>query len=165
MRVYNGEQVNKESGLGLIEVIAALGISVIVLTAIVNLSLFTLRSSLSSKLQLEGTKIANREIELVRAFRDSTDWGTFVNLVGSCIETAPCHISTTDLNTITGEDDVTVGAGIITRYFYIDNPGSPGTQVEPTASEVRVNAVAEWIIDDPNNPREARVYTDLTDWQ
>lgn len=59
-----------QEGIGLVETIVALGLGVVVLTALVSLSVFTLRTSTRGKLMLEGSKRANEQLELVRAYRD-----------------------------------------------------------------------------------------------
>ena len=163
---------NNEKGIGLVEVIAALGISVVVLTSLVSLSLFTIRSSLQSKLLLEGTKLANRELELVRAYRDaSVEWedgsdadsNGFLDDVMSCMNEAnACHMDFSPAVSVDDSGPITQGSGAetITRYFLATR--QDGTQLQAGDQVVRITVVVSWDIG--NETKYARLYTDLTNW-
>jgi Tfp pilus assembly protein PilV len=159
-------KVKKEAGIGIVEVIAALGLSVVVLTSLVSLSLFSLRTSLHSKLQLEGTKLANRELELIRAFRDgSATWqnGTdgFLDEMMSCTQASPCHMEfASGLAVGSGADTEGSGAEAISRSFYATTPA--GGTLQSTDQEVRINVSVTWQVGD--DTKYARLYTDLTNW-
>ncbi len=159
-------KLNNESGIGIVEVIAALGVSVVVLTSLVALSIFSLRSSLHSKLQLEGTKFANRELELVRAFRDTPpEWenGTdgFLDQVMGCTAASPCHMLFTGGLTV-GSGSTTEGNGAetITRQFTASR--TDGTQLQSGDETVRISVTVSWEVG--TDTKYARLYTDLTNW-
>jgi len=150
-----------EKGIGIVEVIAALGLAIIVLTSLVSLSLFTIRSSLHSKLLLEGTKLANREIELVRAFRDaSPEWENgsdgFLDEMITC--TNGCYMN--DLAVVAGNDVIGVGPEQTTRSFRATR--IDGTQLLGGDEEVRISVEVSWFVG--NDAKYARLYTDLTNW-
>src|SRR5690606_10904067 len=112
----NSIKKRDERGIGLVETMLALGIGVIIITSMVSLAIFTMRTSLQNKLNLEGTQLANQEIERVRAFRDSRTWATFLaDIDGSngidCFAT-DCHM-------VEGSSP-TVGAGV-----YVIGQGTP----------------------------------------
>jgi len=143
----------RSRGIALVEVIAALGIAVVVITALVSLSIFTLRSSLRSKLMLEGTKIANRELELVRAYRDTNTWDDFTDGVILC-EDSDCSM---DLSgTIVNYSSSVQGTGVetITRSFTVNFISS---------DMVRINVTVTWNIG--SDVKGAYLYTDLTNWR
>ena len=164
-----------QKGIGLVEVIAALGISVVVITSLVSLSLFTLRSSLESKLLLEGTKVANRELELVRAYRDSSDvWvdendfpaagdsgRAFLNNIDTCNSvTNMCHIDSSSFSVVTGVGTSGTGAEVVKWGFYVTQAG--GGPIQKTDQAVRISVEANWLVGGQN--KYARLYTDLTNW-
>ena len=160
------KKLNKDQrGIGIVEVIAALGLAIIVLTSLVSLSLFTIRSSLQSKLMLEGTKLANKELELVRAFRDSSgDWengsgsNAFLNqLIDNGCNTG-CHMD--NLVVDSGKDTIGSGPEEITRSFRAtDVDGNPlGTSDQV----VRISVEISWNVG--TDTKYARLYTDLTNW-
>ncbi|MBU0534758.1 hypothetical protein KKC62_01085 [Patescibacteria group bacterium] len=144
----------KEKGIALVEVIAALGIAVIVITSLVSLSISTMRSSLKSKLLLEGSKIANREIELVRAFRDnSATWEDpgFLSIL-SCTS-SPCYMKVDGSGIASGSAVDGSGTEAITRYFTVTN----------SADIVRVSVSVTWKVG--NDTHGAYVKTDLSNWR
>ena len=171
--------IKNEKGIGLVEVILALGISVIVVTSLVSLSIYTVRSNLTAKLLLEGTKLANEQLEDVRAFREimlaSGDWASFVNaLTSKNCSTAPCYI---DFATVSGVIDANVvhsgaqtvngatPAEIVTRSFQISDPINIGSTVDPSVDNViRVSVSATWKIGSAPD-KFSRVYTDLSNWR
>lgn len=145
-----------EKGTALVEVIAALGIAIIVITSLVSLSISTMRSSLKSKLLLEGSKIADREIELVRAFRDNnTTWEDpgFLSIL-ACTSLNPCSMNV-DGSGIT-PNPTTEGSGteILTRSF---------TATDNGGGIVRVSVSVTWQVG--NDTHGAYVQTDLTNWR
>lgn len=151
-----------QRGIGLIEVIASLGISVVVITSLVSLTLFTLRNSLYSTLQLEGTKIVTQQMELVRAYRDgsSLSWVDFVNDVSTCNSTNPCHM---DANVARQSGKETIGEGAKQVVYYFTATQSDGTNLQPPEDLVRITCTAEWVIG--GQTKKTHVYTDLTNWQ
>jgi len=158
-------KTNSQKGFTLVEVVAALGISALVITALISLSISTLRISLDSKLLLEGTKIANREAELVRAYRDKIDvsWEDFIDNVRACIPTSPCHIDTSGAP-VNGEGSQGTGAEEVKWFFTatsVDN-GEP-IPSEEYPSIVRISVSAIWKVGDEQ--KGSYIYTDLSNWR
>lgn len=152
--------VHKEqSGIGLVETIVALGVAIVVITSLVSLSVFTLRTSTESKRLIAGSKMANNELELVRAVRDSqTTWDDFINEVSNCTQGSPCYINSSTFSVQSGTktaDDVVVS-------FYTNDPINLDT-VEITDTVVRINVIATWSIG--TNTKNANIYTDLSRWR
>jgi len=151
-------------GMALVEVIAALGIAVVVITSLVSLSLFTLRSSLSSKLQLQGTKVATREAELIRAYRDRSDvpWGDFILAISSCFGTDVCCMDSGGSTVQTGE--CTDGSGIeLVRRSFTATRLDGVSQLQAGDNATRVNIVATWLVGGAD--KSTHLYTDLTNWR
>jgi Tfp pilus assembly protein PilV len=149
-----------QAGIGLIEVIVALGIAVVVITALVSLSVFTLRSSLQSKLLLEGTKIANREIELVRAYRDqSLSWAAFINGMDNCFTS--CYMSLDGLVVNSGVGVENSGLEQVEHFFRAESLS--GTIVTASDQEVRIEVTARWNIG--GELKQTQIFTDLTNWR
>lgn len=165
--VTTTKKANLKKGIGLVEVIASFGITIVVLTSLVSLALYTMRSSLNSKLMLEGTKIANREIELVRAYRDSPTrtWSAFLSGLSTaqcscaslpCINR--CHMTNTNpVTVVNGTTTESIDGQTVTRYFYV----TPDTASSPNI--VRVYVTTSWVVGPRTN--STHIYTDLTNWQ
>lgn len=163
-RIVN--QIKKEEGLGLVEVIASLGLAVIVITALVSLSIFTLRSSNKGKLLLRGTKIANQEIELVRAMRDSLTWTDFINSVSGCNSSSPCHIT---INESGNTYQIVSGAGsegsgpTLLQYQFVTSDPINGDAVDTGDNVVRVDVNVSW--DVGGDTQNTHIYTDISNWR
>lgn len=148
-----------EKGIALVEVIAALGIAVIVITSLVSLSISTMRSSLKSKLLLEGSKIANREIELARGFRDNSatwevvDGSGFLSIL-ACTSLSPCSMNVDGSGITFGITTEGTGTEALTRSF---------TATDSGGGIVRVSVSVTWQVG--NDTHGAYVQTDLTNWR
>ncbi len=157
-------------GIGLIETITALGIAVVVITALVSLAVFTLRSSQTSKYLLEGSKLANEELELVRVAKEtSTSWVSFLIDLQACDDSAAdtCYIDTTS--------DVPIKAGIETldpnpavglrRSFRAYDPtaANPANSIDTTDQIVRIEVRVMWNVG--NDTKGAYSYTDISNWR
>jgi len=159
MRLNNILKNNK--GMGLIEVIAALGIATMVITSLVSLSIFALRSSLKSKLLLEASKVANREMELIRAYRDRNTWDDFVATISSCVsntdpKTPTCNmdLDSSVINTSGPTPAVSsMALDDVSRGFYIVQDGEV----------IQVTVVAQW--KEGSALKNTTLRTDLTNWQ
>lgn len=146
---------NKEKGMALVEVIVALGIATIVITSLVSLSISTMRSSLRSKLLLEGSKIANREIELVRAFRDGSDtWESpgFLTIL-ACTSINPCSMKTDGSGITFAKTTEGTGTEVITRSFTAEQRGDV----------IRISVSVVWKVG--SDDHGAYIQTDLTNWR
>ena len=122
------KKMTYQKGVALVEVIAALGVSALVITALVSLAISTLRTSLDSKLLLEGTKLANREIEMVRAYRDKPDvsWEDYIKTLALDNGYSRKFLSYEQTNRISCLGSEIVGSGMerITIGFYITDPST-----------------------------------------
>ncbi len=170
--------IKSQKGFALVEVIAALGISALVITALISLSISTLRTSLDSELLLEGTKVANREIELVRAYRDGTklngearSWEEFISEIYTCTSDFPCSMDTN-----TGEviyphaksyNDQGTAKELVRSFIITDldgnglfyNPSDPSS----IPSVIRVSVSVNWKVGDTD--KGSYIYTDLSNWR
>ncbi len=163
-----------QKGFALVEVIAALGVSALVITALISLSISTLRTSLDSELLLEGTKIANRQVELVRAYRDGyidadtpRSWEAFILSLQECqvFNSGPlfsCYMN---------EDGVLVhevgkkgtGAKQINYQFIMTNPDGSTVDTSNIPSVVRISVSVTWTVGDQQ--KGSYIYTDLSNWR
>jgi Tfp pilus assembly protein PilV len=144
--------MQNEKGIGLVETIVALGISIVVLTSLVSLSLYTLRSSQQSKYMLEASKLATEELERVRAVRDgSTLWSVFKSTMTArgCFS-SPCNI-TPALSIVSGTD--TSSSNYI-RSFKVS---------EPSLDVLRIAVTVSYTIG--GQAKSVSNYTDLTNWR
>jgi len=117
-----------QEGQTLIEVVAGIGLLVIVVTALIGMGIVALKTSTSARNRTVAAKLASEEVELVRAFRDSTDSGKgFSNL--SCV--AQCYINTSTL-IVAGTETVQT---IFTRYFTVTNV---------SAGKKKIDAFVSW---------------------
>lgn len=158
---YKLNLLKNSSGFGLIEVIASLTISVVVITALVSLTVFTLRNSLQSTLLLEGSKVAKKELELVRAYRDSQDsWSDFLTALSPC-DTANCHMNGSGSAVATGSNTINIsGSDVI--YSFRANDLSGGT-IDSSDNTVRIFVDVSWVVG--SQTKHSYLYTDLTNWR
>ena len=171
----NKEYENKfkyQKGIALVEVIAALGVAVVAITALVSLSISTLRTSLDSKLLLEGTKVANREIELVRAYRDGESaedvprsWESFIDDVRDCtLIGLPCHIDSGVVYSSKGVQNS--GKPEEVEWFFTVTDPDTADSINPSGYYppiVRISVTVNWTIGDQQ--KGSYVYTDLSNWR
>jgi prepilin-type N-terminal cleavage/methylation domain-containing protein len=164
--------IKTQKGFALVEVIAALGISALVITALISLSISTLRTSLDSELLLEGTKVANREIELVRAYRDGVDaatgearsWEDFISDIGGCYQPTPCSIDVDNGVIVGSSSDQGSGAKKVTRSFVASTTsGDSLLGITPIPSVVRISVSVTWKVGDKD--KGSYIYTDLSNWR
>lgn len=155
MKNFFMKSIKGQSGIGLVEVIAALGITVVVLTSLLSLTLFSLRTSLQSTLLQEATKAANAQMELLRAYRDmQTNWGDFTSEVGTCTSAQKCYVNPN------------LSAIVQNSTFPTNSSGtqiSTGFYVNIVNNVVSTTVVSSYSIGGQN--KTTYVYTDLTNWQ
>ncbi len=159
MKIKNYKHV--QSGIGLIEVIAALGISTVIITSLVSLSIFTLRSSLRSKLLLESSKTSNRELELVRAYRDKNTWTDFKTNMASCRDNFCCmkfDASGIIAGTCYGDRETAV----VIENLKADET-MRGFKTQETDDVIEVTVLVNWR--DGKDVKSTSLHTELTNWQ
>lgn len=167
-----------EKGLGLLETIAALGLAVVVITSLVSLSVYTLRTSNKGKLLLNASKIANEQVELIRAFRDSISWTEFVEGINGTGGTPDCvngfcHMEidgSYGLSVQAGSDYTedslgvsTQGTPLETEYSFSVSDPINGDGVSATDDVVRIEVLVEWRVG--SETKSTRIYTDVSSWR
>jgi len=150
-----------EKGLGLVEVVVAMGVAMIVITAMISLAIFTLKATTQSKGLLEATRQANKQMEKLRAYRDNyvatQGWEDFYNLLTvapncstNCSSNRVCYI---DDNFVFHDDDNPNPAP--TSCFY-------ATSVSENNNVLNVVTVATWRIG--GETKSAYSYSRLSNW-
>lgn len=143
---------NLESGQSLVEAMIALGVAVIVIVALVNLSLVSLRSSTIAQSQLTAKNLANQGLEIVRSLRDQ-DWG---NLPVTSTEPYYLNSDKTDLvDSPVEKIDKEPGDGFFTRKIFVADVGDD--------QKKQVTCVVEWT--DSSGDKQVSVSTYLTNWR
>lgn len=154
--------LKSQKGMGLVEVIAALGITLVTITSLVSLALYTMRSSLQSKLTLEGAKIASREMELVRGYRDrSATWADFTTGLtdNTCLVnpgTGVCHMETGTMQPANATATETIDNQAVVRSFTADIDDT-----DPNI--VYISVTVSWEV--AGQARQTNLYTYLTNWR
>ena len=159
-RILSGQ---REKGIALVEVILALGVSIIVITSLVSLSLYTLRASLQSKLLLQATNLSKEELERIRAYRDlAAVWTTnFLTPLTPCA-TSNCYIDDS-LVLHTSQSDVKNPSTPLqlTRYFRISDP-IDGT-INGNENLIRVSVTVNWKVG--TQDKNVFIYSDFSNWR
>ena len=152
-----------QKGLGLIETLIALGVSIIIVTSMVSLAIFTLRASLQNKLLLTGTQQANQEIELVRAFRDGNTWQDFIDEIDGSVSancfSGDCYMDSSGapLTIRSGEKVLDAGTTEEIRKSFRT------VDVNGDQTLIRVAVTVGWTIG--QDAKYAHNYTELSNWR
>lgn len=110
-----------QAGQSLVETVVALGVIVLVISAMVSLGIVSLRATSSAKFAAIAKNLADEELELLRVYRDNVPWSTFETAIGNCSITT-CYVSLGPPISITSAITETVTSGGIdfTRWFTVD---------------------------------------------
>jgi len=152
--------IRNEKGIGLVETILALGIAVVVITSLVSLAVYTLRSSQQSKFLLEGSKLAAEQIELLRVVKDKEpSWDQYKSDLVGCVGTsAKCHVNSAIDGVLSNEENLPVSnSSQVTRYFYIQYPNLPDQNI------IRVTSIVTWEVGP--STKTTSIITDITNWK
>jgi len=152
-----------QRGIGLVETMLALGIGIIIITSMVSLAIFTLRSSLQNRLNLEGTQYANQEIEQIRAFRDARAWSEFIQEVDGSVGpdcfTSQCHMGNAAVPTVlSGEQVINEDTPEEVHKSFMLTDQSSGE-----FSLIRVAVTVSWNVG--SDTRYAHSYTEMSNWR
>ena len=137
---------SSQRGQTLVEVLAGLGMILIVVTALIGMGVVALKASTSARNRTVAAKLASEEMELVRGFRDSEG---FSNLACSHAS-GKCHINAS--GGIDGDTE-TVQTNF-TRYFTLSTV---------VAGKIKVIATVEW--PESSGTKTTSVTSYLTDWR
>lgn len=140
----NKKLKNDSNGQSLVEVIASLGVVILVVAALVNLVTASLRSSNYAKTAAQANKYAQDGIEWMRSLRDAEDWDIFKDRTGSWCLRSFSEGLTTGVCTVTGT--------IFKREVEIS---------EDTPSRVKVKVTVKW--NDQAGEHKSQVETIFTD--
>ncbi len=153
----------REKGIALVEVILALGVSIVVITSLVSLSLYTLRAALQGKLLVQATNLSKEELERIRAYRDlAASWNTnFLTPLIPCA-TANCYIDES-LVLHTSQSDVRNASTPLqlTRYFRISDPA--GGSIDGTENLIRASITVSWKVG--TQDKNVFIYSDFSNWR
>jgi len=138
-----------EEGQSMVEVVVAVGLILVAVAALLSLGVVSLRGASFSVSKIKATRLANEELELVRAYRDTVGWATFVSDLGDC--GSGCYINSDLMEVISGKE---TAAESFTRYFYFTTMGGDNKR--------RITAVVTWT--DQSGEREVTLSSVLTDW-
>ncbi|MEK7595831.1 MAG: hypothetical protein AAB443_04575 [Patescibacteria group bacterium] len=164
-----------EDGQALVEALIAISVAIVVVSALISLSIFSLRNSKESSYTAQATSIAQTQLEYARAYRDhsSVAWSGFVALgqdSTACLF-APTISSVASGNrcyfglplTSVGPPQLNRPAGSSAPFQYIIGFSCVAGTCNQTGGTVRASVVVEWTV----SGKSYSVYnfTDFTNWR
>ena len=157
------ERFRLESGQSLVEVVVAVGLILTAVVALLSLATASMKSSGFGVTKAQATKLANEEIELVRAYRDSQMywsyfWADVVTDASNCTTggSRRCCINDSGaLLTVTKTEETILP---FTRYFNVEDISVGGAN-----NRLRVVVRVEWV--DQSGDHEVKIDAILADWQ
>ncbi|MBI3384756.1 hypothetical protein HY030_01015 [Candidatus Gottesmanbacteria bacterium] len=147
------QAVKKKPGQSMIETLIALGIGVLIIVALVQSIVTSIKNSQFAKNQTLATRFSQEGIEIIRSVRDRLGWPSFYNSYNTktkCLgsndyttwgDTLPCTINTGD---------------IFSRQASFSDPSGSGNQI-------LVNVTTAWTDTTGSHKSEQQTY--LTKWQ
>ena len=145
---------NSEQGIGLVETIVALGVSLIVITSLVSLSVYVLRASQENRMMLTATDKANEQLELLRAKRDTTTWDAFTLAMASCSSpTSVCVLTSLSGAPQAVTNTTQINPNEVLVYFW----------AEGTGDLRRIHVEGAWM--SGSTIRKVYNSTDLSNWR
>lgn len=144
-----------ERGFSILEVILAVGLAVLILSALVSLGVTATKNSTFSRDQTQATKYARETMERVRAFRDQKGL-TALKTQCPALVTTFCQISPA-LTIVQGKETLT--GTPFTRYFQRIGtcPAAGGGEIIP------ITVTTEW--SDGGGKHNAELQSCFTSWQ
>ncbi len=89
------KKINNQKGIGLVETLIAISLAVVVVTSLISLAVYALRNSRQASYTAQATQIAQNQLELLRAYRDSHTWAQFTGLSCTATVSATCATAPT----------------------------------------------------------------------
>ncbi len=147
-----------QSGAALVEALIAVSVAIIVVSALVSLSVFSLRNSKESSYTAYATNLAEAQLEYARAYRDNATvtWNAFVTAAlttggGCAAPTSPlvaagkCYFSAP--STQTNPPTITRGSlGTDGIFRYATGFTCASAPCNATSGIVRASVTVEWSV-------------------
>lgn len=151
VRKFNSGQ----QGFSILEVVLAVGLAVLILSALVSLGVTATKNSTFSRDQTQATKLARETMERVRAFRDQKGLSALKMQCPQLVTTF-CQISPV-LTVVQGKETLT--GTPFTRYFQQNGtcPAAGGGEIVP------ITVTVEWT--DGGGKHNAQLQSCFTSWQ
>jgi len=112
--------MNKRSGQSLVEVLVAVVIGVIIITAAVTLITPALQGNTKAMRVQAGSAVGKQLLDNVVVFANA-NWDNLTALATSSANKYYLNTSSSPFTAATGTENVTVGSTTFNRYFYIDD--------------------------------------------
>ncbi len=146
---------NSSNGQSLVEVVVAVALIFTAVVALLGLATASLKGTGFSNNKTKAVKLANEEMELVRAYRDSKAWSLFKgdvadNCTGATVDDY-CNIEDSGVLTLEGDAE---SSGIFSRYF---------TGEVVSDDKVRITVYVTW--QSHGEDQVVTVSSVLTNWQ
>lgn len=161
-----------QRGQSLVEIVVAVGLIFTAVVSLLALATSSMKSAGLGVTKVRATKLANKEMELIRAYRDSMDWTTFwyeITNYYSCWEGEGgnnCFVGFTDPTSsdlsLTLYGVIDTSSPPFTQYFnVIDVSEMPGGVSEE--NKLRVIVHVEW--SDQSGNHDGGINSILADWE
>lgn len=145
----------KSPGFGLLETVVAVGILVIIVSAVVSLQTFNLKNSMVNKHRAQAAYLANEVLSIIKQTRDS--YWVNTGLSGAGLQ-APCIANGIG----SGWCGIRENSPTYLPYWRIQNLGS--AQVPADQSPIRINDVNYTRYIQVNSQNDRKDYTVIVEW-
>jgi len=164
-------QRGSEEGVGLVELLVAVGVSSVLIIGVMALIAMAIRFNIIGEHKLMAVSFAQEGMEATQNVRDD-DWTNISGLATGPGNPFHPTIVAGDWQLVAGVDDPD-GSGVFTRSIVVEQvwrddlngdivvPGTPGSSIDPETRQVTTEV--SW--NEESGPREVTQETYLSDWQ
>lgn len=156
--------LKQSKGQGLVETLLAVAVVVIIVTALISLAVYSVRSSKEANNLAQASQLAAGQLEYARVLRDNPTitWAGFTSSMLTCAAAEGCHLIS-DVDPAKPPRLIYSRDSSIPPFIYYFTVSCPIERCSDSPSVIRVHVTVTWSV----GGKSQQIFndTDFTNWR